>query len=191
MAETLRIFVSATRDLETARALIGQTLAELPVQVGAEVRRTPIEGTSYDTMFELVSNVDRFYFLLGRDITAPAGVEWLLALQLERSIYPLRLAATRTAAAQEFLRFAPVEWTSFYNQHHLAQLIGIDLIDRLLHPTNRYGLSLVEIEALRLRRAQINEGLVKTVAEGSGAEGGGVILNRSQLETEAGVLLKE
>jgi hypothetical protein len=129
--------------------------------------------------------------LLGRDITAPSGAEWLLALKLERNIYPLRLAATRTAAAQEFLRFAPVEWTDFYNQRHLAQLVGLDLIDRLLHPKNRYGLTLTEVEALRLRRTQIREGMVSTVAEAGGAEGGGVILDPNRIEAEAGVLLDE
>jgi hypothetical protein len=191
MAETLRIFVSATRDLESARALIGQTLAELPVQIGAEIRRTPAEGISYDNIFELISNVDRLYFLLGRDITAPSGVEWMLGLQLERRIYPLRLARTRTIAAEEFLRIAPVEWTNFHNQRQLAQLIGVDLIDLLLHPKNRYGLSLTEMDALRLRRAQIREGMVATVVEPGGAEGGGILLDRAQIESEEGVLLEE
>jgi hypothetical protein len=191
MAETLRIFVSATRDLESARAVIGQTLAELPIQIGAEIRRTPAEGISYDNIFELISNVDRLYFLLGRDITAPSGVEWMLGLQLERRIYPLRLARTRTIAAEEFLRIAPVEWTNFHNQRQLAQLIGLDLIDLLLHPKNRYGLTLTEIEALRVRRAQIREGMVATVVEPGGAEGGGILLDRSQIESEEGVLLEE
>lgn len=191
MAETLRIFVSATRDLESARALIGQTLAELPIHIGAEIRRTPAEGTSYDNIFELISNVDRLYFLLGRDITAPSGAEWLLGVRLERRIYPLRLAGTRTIAAEEFLHFAPVEWTDFHNQRQLAQLIGQDLIDLLLHPKNRYGLTLTEIEALRVRRAQIREGMVATVVEPGGAEGGGVLLDRAQIESEEGVLLEE
>jgi len=191
MAETLRIFVSATRDLESARAVIGQTLAELPVQIGAEIRRTPADGLSYDSLFEAISNVDRLYFLLGRDITAPSGVEWMLGLRLERNIYPLRLARTRTLAAEEFLRIAPVEWTNFHNQRHLAQLIGLDLIDLLLHPKNRYGLSLTEIEALRVRRAQIREGMVVTVVDPGGAEGGGVLLDRAQIESEEGVLLEE
>lgn len=191
MAETLRIFVSATRDLESARAVIGQTLAELPVQIGAEIRRTPVEGTSYDNIFEMISNVDRLYFLLGRDITAPSGVEWMLGLQLERRIYPLRLARTRTIAAEEFLRIAPVEWTNFQNQRHLAQLIGLDLIDLLLHPKNRYGLNLTEMDALRVRRAQIREGVVAAIDDPGGAEGGGILLDRAQIESEEGVLLEE
>ena len=191
MAELLRIFVSATRDLEAERAIIGQTLAELPVQVGAEIRRTPPEGVSYETMFELISNVDRVYFLIGRDITAPSGAEWLLALQLERHIMPLRLAGPRTLAAREFLGFAPVEWVTFRNQRHLAQLIGLDFIGLLLHPKNRYGLNTTEINALRLRQAQIKEGMVSMVTEPGGAEGGGVILDRSRAEPEEGILIEE
>jgi hypothetical protein len=191
MAETLRIFVSATRDLESARAVIGRTMAELPVQIGVEIRRTPVEGVSYDNLFELISNVDRVYFLLGQDITAPSGAEWMLALRLERDIMPLRLAAPRTLAAYEFLRVAPVEWIDFRNQRHLAQLIGIDLIDRLIHPTNRYGLSLNEMELLRLRRAQIKDGIVTTVSEAGGAEGGGILLDRERIETDEGVLLED
>ncbi len=181
MSETLRIFVSATRDLESARALIGQTLAELPVQIGAEIRRYPVDGVSFDTLFEMISNVDRLYFLLGRDITAPSGAEWLLGLRLERSILPLKLDAPRTAAAQEFLRFAPIEWITFHNQRHLAQIIGIDLIDLLIHPKNRYGLSLTEIEALRVRRAQMREGMVHIVVDPGGVEGGGVLLDRERI----------
>ena len=73
MAEKLRIFVSATHDLEAARGVIGRAVADLPVEIGVEIRRTPVAGAPYDDIFELVANVDRFYFLLGRHITAPAG----------------------------------------------------------------------------------------------------------------------
>lgn len=191
MAELLRIFVSATRDLEAARAVIGQTLAALPVQIGAEIRRTPVEGTSYESLFELISNVDRVYFLMGRDITAPSGAEWLLSWQLERNVLPLKLANSRTLAAQEFLRLAPVEWISFADRNHLAALIGLDLIDLLLHPKNRYGLSPTELDSIRMRRAQIKEGLVVAAAEAGGAEGGGVILDPGRVLSTEGVLLEE
>lgn len=186
MAEKLRIFVSATNDLEDERALIGQTLADLPVQVPAEIRRTPAEGVSYETMFELIANVDRVYFLLGRDITAPAGLEWHLAMQLERSVVPLRLACSRTPAGQEFLRiagFAP--WKVFRNRRHLTRLVALDLVDLLLHPENRYGLTLPEVEALTLRRQQIQEGLVTEFQEPGGAEGGGVLLGQ-EMDDEMG-----
>lgn len=180
MAETLRIFVSATKDLEQERALIGRILAELPVQVGAEIRRSPVEGVNYDTLFELVSNVDRVYFLMGRDITAPAGAEWQLAVRLERTLVPFKLTGRRTQAGREFLRMAQGPWQNFHNSPQLAQLIGIDLIDTLLHPENRYGLQLLEVEALRQRRQELKQGLVPGVEDPGGAEGGGVILDPAQ-----------
>jgi hypothetical protein len=53
MAETLRLFVSATQDLEPERALIGRAVAQLPVQIGIEIRRTPVRGAAYEEIFEL------------------------------------------------------------------------------------------------------------------------------------------
>ena len=187
MAEIVRIFVSATNDLEAERAAIGQTLAELPVQVGVEIRRSPLTGISYDNLFELIANVDRFYFLLGRDITAPAGAEWQLALQLERSILPLRIAGSRTSAGQEFLHYWPLRWKTFHNRGQAAKLVGLDLIQILLHPTNRYGLSVTEMAALHGHKKKLSEGLVAEVEESGGAGGGGVLLDpthRNEMDAE-------
>ena len=92
MAEKLRIFVSATSDLESERAVIGRALAELPIEIGVEIRRTPVTGASYDDIFEMIANVDRVYFLMGQDITAPSGAEWQLAWKLERSVFAVAQA---------------------------------------------------------------------------------------------------
>ncbi len=193
MAEKLRIFVSATKDLEQERALVGRILAELPVQVGAEIRRSPAAGIDYDTLFELISNVDRIYCLLGRDITAPFGAEWQLALRLERTIVPFKLLGMRTQAGREFLRFAHAPWKTFLNSRHLGQQIGLDLIDTLLHAENRYGLQMVEVEGLRQSRQELRQGLDRLIApkqksaqdlgEPGGAEGGGVILDPAEVQS--------
>lgn len=193
MAEKLRIFVSATKDLEQERALVGRILAELPVQVGAEIRRTPAAGVDYDTLFELISNVDRIYFLLGRDITAPFGAEWQLAIRLERTIIPFKLQGMRTQAGREFLRIAHAPWKSFNGSRDLGQQIGLDLIDTLLHPENRYGLQLVEVEGLRQSRLKLRQGLESLssspqlrqsgIGVPGGAEGGGIILDPAEAQS--------
>ena len=193
MAEKLRIFVSATKDLEQERALVGRLLAELPVQVGAEIRRTPADGVDYDTLFELISNVDRIYFLLGRDITAPFGAEWQLAIRLERSIVPFKLLGMRTQAGREFLRIAHAPWKSFHDSRQLGQQIGLDLIDTLLHPENRYGLQLTEVERLQQSRQKLRRGLERLasapqldesgVGVPGGAEGGGIIIDPAEAQT--------
>ena len=194
MAEILRVFVSATNDLEAERAVIGRALAELPVQVGAEIRRTPATGGKYDDIYEMIANCDRVYFLLGADITAPAGAEWSLALQLERSIFPLRSGKRLTLAAQEFTQNSLVNWKKFWTPEGLATIVTLDLIQTLRHHKNRYGLTVAEREILavhakRLQRQQANRARA-TVHEPGGAEGGGVLIDPSK-EPLDGVILGE
>lgn len=177
MAEKLRLFVSATSDLESARAVIGRAVADLPVQIGVEIRRTPVQGAAYDDIFELIANVDRAYFLLGRDITAPAGTEWYLGWKLERSIVPMFADVRRTPAAQEFVRNFPGEWVRFRSLGELARLITLDLVRILNHPTNRYGLSVHDLELLQLHKARVLKRSLNVGDEPGGAEGGGVLLD--------------
>lgn len=177
MAEKLRIFVSATNDLEASRAVIGRAVAELPVHIGVEIRRTPAQGAAYDDIFELIANVDRAYFLLGRDITAPAGTEWYLGWKLERSILPMYAAVRRTPAAQEFVRNFPGEWTRFRSRAELARIVTLDLIRILNHPTNRYGLTVHDLELLKLHSTRIQKQTPEMRGEPGGAEGGGVLLD--------------
>lgn len=194
MAEKLRIFVSATNDLEQARAAIGRAIAELPIHIGIEIRRTPPEGASYDDIFEWIANVDRVYFLMGRDITAPAGAEWNLAWKLERSVVPLRSAIgptneRRTPAAQEFMRNAFIEWFPFRSIGELARIVTLDLARLLNHPANRYGLTLNEVELLKAYLQRLDRVPVGVGPEESGAEGGGVLLDTIGREAEEDLLL--
>lgn len=177
MAEKLRIFVSATNDLESSRAAIGRAVAELPVQIGIEIRRTPVHGAAYDDIFELIANVDRAYFLLGRDITAPAGTEWYLGWKLERSIFPLAAVVRRTLAAQEFVRNFPGGWAPFSSNAELVRIVTADLVRILNHPTNRYGLTVHDLELLQLHYARIMNLPLDVNREAGGAEGGGVLID--------------
>ncbi|MEM7131359.1 MAG: hypothetical protein AAF702_33910 [Chloroflexota bacterium] len=193
MAETLRIFVSATNDLESERAIIGKALADLPIQIRAEIRRTPASGGRYDDIYELIANVDRHYFLLGRDITAPAGAEWDLAWQLERSVLPLYSGARLSPAAREFKHNSFIKWQEFHSPPHLASIVTLDLIKRLNNAKNRYGLTVVEMETLRVHGERLQK---KAAAEANsivalpgGAEGGGVLLDNLRQDPIDAVLV--
>ena len=190
MAEKLRLFVSATSDLENERAVIGRAVADLPVRIGVEIRRTPVHGAAYDDIFELIANCDRVYFLLGKDITAPAGAEWHLAWKLERSLFPLRSATRRTPAAQEFMRMAFVDWTVFHSSAELARIVTLDLVRILNHPANRYGLTVAELELLNLHGQRIKKSVPAPLPEPGGAEGGGILLDAAQRETADDLLLE-
>jgi hypothetical protein len=191
MAEKLRIFVSATKDLDSERAIIGRALAELPVEIGAEIRRTPAEGASYDDIFELIANVDRVYFLMGSDITAPSGAEWHLAWKLERSVLPLRKPARLTPAGQDFLRPPFMEWTWFHSRRELWQIVTQDLVRILSHPKNRYGLTVTELELLTLHGKRLRPRPAAPMQEPGGAEGGGVLLDIGHEVFDEDLLLEE
>jgi hypothetical protein len=191
MAELLRLFVSATHDLEAERAVIGRAIADLPIQIGIEIRRTPASGWPFETIHEAIANVDRVYFLMGRDISAPAGAEWHLAWSLERDVLPMRRFETVTPAAQEFLRRSPAPWLRVRSQAHLARLISLDVARILNHPTNRYGLTLAELELLSLHSARIRRNAIEVAADPGGAQGGGVLLDIGHREPLLGVALDE
>lgn len=191
MAETLRLFVSATSDLEAERALVGRSIAELPVSIGIEIRRSPALTPTYDEIFERIANVDRVYFLIGNDITAPAGLEWQLAWRLERSVLPLRRTPRPTPAAQEFFRLAPVPWLDFRTQPDLARLVSLDVARLLKHPANRYGLSVHELEQLDRYIRRLERRSVAPVAEPGGAEGSAILLDAGHREPLAGRALAD
>lgn len=189
MAETLRLFVSATKDLEAERAVIGTAIAQLPVQIGIEIRRTPVDGAPYEDIYELIANCDRVYFLMGQDITAPAGAEWFLAWKLERSIFPIHLAGLPTPAGQDFMRLLPRGWQTFRHSRDLTRLITLDLLDLLNHPTNRYGLTVTELELLANHRRRLSQLTTPQQKEPGGAEGGGILLDLGHREPIDGVAL--
>ncbi len=189
MAELLRLFVSATNDLESERAIIGRAVADLPVQIGIEIRRTPVGGARYDDIYELVANCDRVYFLMGRDITAPAGAEWQLAWQLERAVLPLRRYAQLTPAAAAFMRNAPVDWRRVRSATELARIVTMDLNRILHHPANRYGLTVTEMELLAAHSERTRQRVVGQNDDPGGAEGGGVLLDTGRREPLDGVAI--
>lgn len=203
MAEILRIFVSVTRDLDSERAVIGRALAELPVHIAVDIRRSPPLTPTLDEILARVDGVDRFYFLLGNDISAPAGVEWLAAWRLERSIFALRRAPQPTQAAQEFMHLSPLPWHDFRSPGDLARHVTADISQLLLEPTNRFGLTVTELEQLsvylrRLQRQQTGRSAAhsrqesqsrRAAADPGGLEGGGLLLDDGQRDLRTGARL--
>ncbi len=189
MAETLRLFVSATADLEAERSIVATTLASLPAHNKVEIRRTPVRGDTYDNIFENIANCDRVFFLLGQDITAPAGQEWYLALDLERQVIPLRKEGPMTPAGRSFLHGTThLPWQVFRTASGLEQLVGTQLVRILLHPRNRYGLTWQERTLLRAHRFAGTEG---ESIEPGGAEGGGILLDERAPDTVIGAVLDQ
>ena len=187
MAGRVYLFVSATPDLEPEREIVGQAVARLPVSIGWEIKRTPRRGEPLQPALEAVAACDIYLFLLGQDITAPAGVEWDIARRSGKKPLAFLKDVLHTPAAQVFIREARVTWTHFASVEELMDLVQVALAEHLLERELEYGLSVVEHEALSalLQKREEEEGPLAEVSpiEGrpGGAAGGGVILGPSDL----------
>lgn len=178
MTTRVRLFISAGPAEEPARELLGRALAELPVNVGWVIKRTPDVDT--------VAECHLFVLLLGSDIVAPVGLELWWALRTEKPILAYAAGISRTPAGHVFWQEnALLDWTRYADLPGLRRAFVRDISRFLLAYSDRYGLTPLEAERLRLLVAELDkahaaaqtqpsEDTVFTKATGAG--GGGVIL---------------
>ncbi|NOZ28898.1 MAG: hypothetical protein GXP39_12720 [Chloroflexi bacterium] len=177
MAKRFHLFVSAGPDMEVEREIIGRVVAELPVNLGWEIRRTPLPGEPHPADLEAVAHSDLFLLVLGHDISAPVGVEWEAARRSGRRIVSLLRRGPHTPAANIFLRETREEWQRFESAAELEKLVRRALVDLLLERAVDFRLTPEEWEALeQLRESEEGEEESSQPPEPAGAGGGGVIL---------------
>ncbi len=101
MRRAIKLYVSAGRDVGRERDVIGRVVAGLPVTAGWEIGSTPLAGQPVSPAGAPAAAIpapdacDLFIFVLGQDITAPAGSSpeelerearaWLVRRLLERA----------------------------------------------------------------------------------------------------------
>ncbi len=170
MATRVRLFISAGPDEEPARELLGRALAELPVNVGWAIKRTPDVDS--------VPECHLFALLLGADIWAPVGLELWWARRTEKPIRAYRSEVLRTPAGQVFLQEnAWLDWTRYADLPALRRAFTKDVGRFLLAHPDQYGVTLVEAATLRSFVAGLEQSApAPAPAKATGAAGGGVIL---------------
>ncbi len=179
MATQVRLFVSAGPAEEGAREHLGRALAELPINVGWVIKRTPD--------VESVAECHLFAVLLGHDIEAPVGLELWWARRTEKPILAYTAEGLRTPACQVFFQDnLHLDWRTFGDPVALRRVFLRDVSHFLLVHAERYGVTVPEAEALRGFMGQLEKpGAVVPgraparkgpLARAQGAAGGGVIL---------------
>ncbi len=175
MASQVRLFISGGPDQEPARELLGQALAEFPVNVGWVIKRTPDVDS--------VAESHLFLVLLGADITAPVGLELYWARRTEKPAFAYRMDVSRTPAGQVFVQeTAGLDWRRCHDLTTLRRHVVADLSRFLLNNAERYGITLMEAQRLHgfigaLEKAAAGEpGIERPTPKPAGAGGGGVIL---------------
>jgi hypothetical protein len=190
MSDSVRVYVSAGPELEPEREAIGRALAEFPINLGWEIKRTPRIGER--TGVESAGHCDAFVLLFASDIRAPVGWERMIAKQTGRFCLAfLRRGALQTPAGRQFVRELKTEWRPFDTGQDLARQLMEALSVHVLEHWQRFRLSAQEWERLssfvaRLRGEEIVEG---PEAEPAGAGEGGVILAPGRNVPRGGVVV--
>jgi len=201
LATQVRLFVSAGPTEEPVREHLGRALAELPVNVGWIIKRTPDVDS--------VAESHLFVLLLGRDIEAPVGLELWWARRTEKPIVAYTPEGARTPACQVFFQDNIfLDWRAYADMAALRRLFLLDMARFLLIHAERYGVTVTEAEALRGMSAQLEKAIAAAgkapqrqpgagplaSARGSeprGAAGGGVILAPGKDEPRGARLIGE
>ena len=100
MADRVLLYISAASDLALEREVLSRAITEIPTSLGWRITQTPIGDEPLD--LEAAAQADLHLLILGGDIRAPVGVEWLAARRAGR-IPTLFLKAPTTPRLQRSL----------------------------------------------------------------------------------------
>ncbi len=187
----IRVFVSATPDLEPEREVIGEALARFPVPLAWEIGRTPHRGEQTPEALEQVLQSDLFLVLLGADASAPVGAELLAAQRAQVPTLALIKDGPHTPAGRFFRYNTLDEWHPFGGPQALRRLVIDWLARAAVRDAIRLGLTVDEtaglLDFLREKKESGTE-MVSGSGEPQGAQEGAVIvsgrLSRGKDESE-------
>ncbi len=77
MADQVLIYISAASDLGFEREVLGRAITEIPTTLAWRILQTPLNAEEPD--LSSLARADVHMLLLGTDVRAPVGVEWLAA----------------------------------------------------------------------------------------------------------------
>jgi len=180
MERELAIYVSAAPEMDAECELLGQLLAQLTPAVRWSIKRTPGHHEGGNPDLPALRASPFYLILLGMDIVAPMGVEWMAAQQAHSTVFAYRSAAAiPSPAATTFARNAGVNWTLYTTPLDLQRQFERALIQALVNGTPGYGLELEDIEALAARLKELEKQSPGPESEERrGAGRGGIILPR-------------
>jgi hypothetical protein len=191
MADQILLYVSAAQDLEAEREVLGRAVSEVPASLGWRIVHSP--GGDVPVDLEAVAQADVHLLLLGGDIRAPIGQEWLVARRAGRwpALY-LKQGILRTPAAQNFLRYIAEQapWQPFKDGADLRLQVLRLLAGHILQRAGYYALSPVELDRLRAWRSELEVSSPTEDLETRGGAGeSSVILSPERYTPSEGILI--
>lgn len=191
MANHFLLYISAANDMEAERDLLARSLIAVPADITWRIEQSPRANDPVDR--QAIAQADLHLLLLGSDIRAPVGLEWLVARRFGRSPLPfLKEGASRTLAAEDFRRFIALQsaWRVFTSQAHLQKAVQRLLGRRILDQAVAYGLSPTEIVGVQAWLSEVDEAPETEVESLGGAGDSSLIFSKERYEPTSGILLR-
>ena len=191
MENDIIVYISAASDLQFEREVLGRIAAEIPVDLGWRIIQSPTGDGILDV--ENIQRADFHFLLLGGDIRAPIGQEWIIARQAGRlPILYLKQDILRTSAAIDFYHFIKTQahWKPFNDGADLHRSALIEITNHILEFSTQYRLSLSDVENTLTLREQIQHNTAPlTIHPPGGTGSSSVILSPEAIASKGGVLL--
>jgi hypothetical protein len=186
---SITVYISAASDLMAEREALARMVAALPVTLPWRIVQTPT--TELDPLdLEALQSADLYFLMMGSDIRAPVGLEWLMARRVRHpTLAYLKRGVLRTPAAQVFIKDVGVVWQPFRDAADLTRQVQQVLAEHLVRHAIQYALTPDEIAGLEA--LPTSETGAQQVSRGDEAGHSAVILSRERFEAGGGVIIDE
>jgi len=189
--DTLLLYVSAAKDLVPERDLVGRCVTEIPVSLGWKISFSPLKEKQIDT--NMIRQADIHILMLGQDIRAPIGYEWVLSRRVNRNpILFLKKKVPRTPAARDFIRTLKdfSIWHKYEDHTDLRHQILVMISKYILTNANIFALRSLEHEILTDWTKELEDGAPEQIDETQGGAGeSSVIISAERFVPKDGVLI--
>ncbi len=192
MKSHILLYISAATDLEAERDILGRAVVDIPVDLGWRIAQSPRHSEPLDA--EAIVDADIHLLLMGGDIRAPVGLEWITAQRVgRRPILFLKQNIQRTLAALDFIRFVEnhASWQSFKSGADLRHSVQLLLVNYILEQALTFVLKPLEIDRLRSWRSELEESPTANDGEVRGGAGeSGLIFSKERYVPSEGILIQ-
>ena len=185
----MTIYISAASDLMAEREALARMIAGLPVTLAWRIVQTPVADVD-PLDLDALGSADLYFLVMGSDIRAPVGLEWLTARRVRGSaVAYLKRGVPRTPAAQVFINDRGIVWRTFADAADLSSQVQGVLTEHLVRHAVQYALTPGEIAALEALPA--SDGVGDEAGRSEEAGHSAVILSRERFEPSGGVVVDE
>jgi hypothetical protein len=183
------VYISAASDLMAEREALARMIAALPVTLAWRILQTPInEADPLD--LEMLRTADLCFLVMGSDIRAPVGLEWLMLRRAGRPVNGyLKRGILRTPAGQVFINDAKIEWRPFSDAADLSRQIQRVLVEHLIRHAAYHALTPEDL--VQLEKSLKSDTSPEQPVRGEEAGHSAVILSPERFEPSQGVIVGE